>query len=114
MSKKSKKKYKLKHKKVILITCLCLIILIVGMAYIVNKTYEENITKTLNNNYNQYIITNKKAYLYDQKHKKIGTISSNYYLELVKIRNLTAKNKYLQIKGTPYYLSYKDIKEVLL
>ena len=111
MSKKSKKKYKLKHKKVILITCLCLIILIVGMAYIVNKTYEENITKTLNNNYNQYIITNKKAYLYDQKHKKIGTISSNYYLELVKIRNLTAKNKYLQIKGTPYYLSYKDIKK---
>ncbi|MBQ6498089.1 MAG: polysaccharide deacetylase family protein [Bacilli bacterium] len=111
MSKKSKKKYKLKHKKVILITCLCLIILIAGMAYFVNKTYEDNILKTLKANYNQYIITNKKSNLYNKNYKKIGTISSGYYLELTKISNLTSKNKYLQIKDTPYYLSYKDIKK---
>ena len=111
MSMKSKKKYKLKHKKVILITCICLIILIIGMAYFVNKTYEDSILKTLKANYNQYIITNKKANLYNEKHKRIGTISSGYYLELTKISNLTPKNKYLQIKDTPYYLSYRDIKK---
>ena len=61
------------------------------------KTYEDNILKTLKANYNQYIITNKKSNLYNKNYKKIGTISSGYYLELTKISNLTSKNKYLLI-----------------
>lgn len=107
----SKKKYKLKHKKSILICIILLIILAIGGFFIYKKLSNDKAIKTLKANYNQYIITNKKANLYDKKHNKIGTISSGYYLELTKISNLTLKNKYLQINNTPYYLSYKDIKK---
>lgn len=61
--------------------------------------------------YNQYVITTKKTNLYDKNKKKIGTISKDFPLELKKINTDNIKSKYLQIKDTPYYISFLDLKK---
>ena len=108
MSKK--KKYKLKKKKFIIIFLILLLLVggasIFGYSLLMKNTLEE-----IKSKYNEYVLTTHKAKLYNKHNKEVGTISSNYYLELTKIRNLTIKNKHLQIKNTPYYISYKDIKK---
>ena len=105
-----KKKYKLKKKKFIIIFLILLLLVggasIFGYSLLMKNTLEE-----IKSKYNEYVLTTHKAKLYNKHNKEVGTISSNYYLELTKIRNLTIKNKHLQIKNTPYYISYKDIKK---
>lgn len=108
MSKK--KKYKLKKKNIFVII-LCIIVVICGISIFIYNSYSSNVLKRIKNNYNEYILTTHKAKLYNKHKKQVGTISSNYYLELDKIRNITSKNKYLKIKDTSYYISYKDIKK---
>ena len=107
----SKRNYKIKPKKATYVVSLCLLISIAVVVFIGYKMYSNNSLKQLKTNYSQYIITTKKTKLYDKNNKIIGSITSNYYLELVKINNLTLKNKHLQIKNTNYYISYKDIKK---
>lgn len=105
-----KKKYKLKKKKFIIIF-LILLLLIGGASIFGYSLLMKNTLKEIKTKYNEYVLTTHKAKLYNKHNKEVGTISSNYYLELTKIRNLTIKNKHLQIKNTPYYISYKDIKK---
>ena len=105
-----KKKYKLKRKR-ITIVLLCTILLLGGLSIFIYNYYSSNILKEIKKNYNEYIITTKKTNLYNKHKKQVGTISSDYYLELDKISNITIKNKYLKIKNSPYYISYKNIKK---
>ena len=105
------KKRKVKPKKLTYIVSLCLLLSIALVAYFGYKLYKENSLEQLKSNYNQYIITTKKTKLYNKNGKAIGSITNNYYLELVKLNNLTLKNKHFQIKDTSYYISYKDIKK---
>ena len=105
-----KKKYKLKKKKFIIIF-LILLLLVGGASIFGYSLLMKNTLKEIKTKYNEYVLTTHKAKLYNKHNKEVGTISSNYYLELTKIRNLTIKNKHLQIKNTPYYISYKDIKK---
>lgn len=105
-----KKKYKLKRKR-ITIVLLCTILLLGGLSIFIYNYYSSNILKEIKKNYNEYILTTKKTNLYNKHKKQVGTISSDYYLELDKISNITIKNKYLKIKNSPYYISYKNIKK---
>ena len=106
-----KKKYKLKHKKTTILVLLIIFSLGIGVSFLAHFLYTNETLKMIKQNYNEYVLTTKNTKLYDKNNKQIGTISSNYYLELDKIRKLTVKNKYLKIKNTDYYVSYKNIKK---
>ena len=106
---KTKKRIKLKKKWLPL---LLLPIIVIGiLSFFLIKNYKENTLKQLKKNYNQYVITTSKAKLYDENHKEVGTLPKKYYLELEEIKNLSYKNRYLKIKDSTYYVSYKDIKK---
>ena len=109
-TKKNKKKYKIKNKKIFFLLLLLLII-IGSLSFLGYNLYLDNTLKTLKANYNKYVITTKNTHLYNNKHKKIGTISSNYSLELNQVNDLTIKNKYLKIKDSSYYIYFRDIKK---
>lgn len=106
-----KKKYRVKKNKATLLSLVVILILILGLSFLIYNVYNDKTLKEIKTNYNQYIITNKNAKLYNKNHKIIGSIKKNYYLELNKVKNITIKNKYLKIKNTDYYISYKDIKK---
>ncbi len=86
-------------KKKIIILLLGLVIIITS--FLVFKTLK------IKNSYNEYVLTNKKTNIYN-KETIIGTIDENIYLELEQEK---LNNKYYKIKGTDYYIYYKDIKK---
>ena len=102
-----KKRRKLK-KKVYISMLICLIgILGTGILYIFLDNRNNNLIKK---KYDSYVITVREATLYNQKKKKIGTISKDYVLELEKNTIHSLKNIYFQIKNTNYYINCQDIK----
>ena len=102
-----KKRRKLK-KKVYISMLICLIgILGTGILYIFLDNRNNNLIKK---KYHSYVITLKEATLYNQKKKKVGTISKDYVLELEKNTIHSLKNIYFQIKNTNYYINCQDIK----
>ncbi len=111
MEKNEKKKKKIKLKKSwIIVGIILLIVLFVGLFFLI-KTTKETTLKTMKKNYNTYVITNKKAFLYNSKRKKIGTIEKNNFLELEKIEIKNTSQKYFKIKNSDYYILYKDVKK---
>ena len=58
-----------------------------------------------------YGLTNKKIEIYDEEKNVVGTIQKNYslYLTKSKLRNM---RQYYQIKNTPFYVYYKDVKQI--
>lgn len=106
-----RRRRKLKVK--VFIPLILLFVILVGvLSFVLITTNNKNTLKGIKNNYGQFVKTTKTALLYDKHHKKIGSIIKDYELELVKIKKLSNKNKYINIKDTDLYISYKDIKKI--
>ena len=109
MKKRVKRKIKIK----IFIPIIIIFIILVGvLSFVLISINNKNSLKVIKKNYNQYVKTTKNTTLYDKHHKKIGSISKDYELELVKIKNLSNKNKYINIKDTDLYIYYNDITKI--
>ncbi len=99
-------------KKILLIPIIIIIVVAVGIGgYYLNKTYTKNTVKKIKNVFSPNVVTIKDARLYDKNKKVVGTIVKDYKLELEDIRGITIKDTHLRIKGTSYYIHYKDIKK---
>ena len=109
--KKKKKKVKVKHKKIFIPIFLILVILLSIGGYFGYQKLEKTTITTIKKNYSEYVITTKKAKLYNKNNKVIGTISKDYILNLDTIKKVSLKNTHLKIKDTNYYIYYKDIKK---
>ena len=107
--KKKKKKIKFKGKKIVLF--IIAFFLVIGAFSGGFVLYQKNALKTLKKNYSTVVVTTKKTRLFDKNKKDIGSIQKNITLNLKKVSNLSLKNKLLNIEGTSYYVSYKDIKK---
>lgn len=101
-------KFRIKKLGLILII---FVILLCSSTFFIFKSISSKNFKLLKNNYGKYVITDDDALLYNNKKKVAGSISDNLKLELVDIKKLTKKDKYLKIKDTNYYVYYKDIKK---
>jgi peptidoglycan/xylan/chitin deacetylase (PgdA/CDA1 family) len=86
-----------------------LIIMIITFLIMILIYYNLQTLNNIRNTYNIYVKTIKTTYLYDNNENKIGKIAKNITLEL---NNKIKKYKYFQIKNTPYYIYYEDIKKV--
>ena len=107
------KKKKVRFKKNGFLLCIILIVLlfVLGIGgFFGYKAYEKSTIKKIKNTYTTYVITSKNTKLYNKKHKAVGTIQKGYELTLEEVKVKSLKNKYLQIKNSDYYISYKDIK----
>lgn len=108
---------KLDKKHIIIIVAITAIVLIVtgtvlGVKYHKEKLAREKkeLIKEIKNSYNKYVALNKNAKLYDKKNQVKGTIKKDTDVEIEKNKN--KENKYFKIKGTNYYLFYKDVKKI--
>ncbi len=110
MGKKTKKKYKIKHKTFGIISLIVLLLIGVTSYSLYHYISEEKTLKDFHKNFSPYITTTKKVDLYNEKKEKIGTISKNLPLELEENSN-THQSKFLKIKNTNYYITYKNIKK---
>ncbi len=99
-------------KKVIIPVIILFILLVCGLSFILITTNNKNTLKGIKKNYGEFVKTTKTASLYDKNHKKIGSIKKDYELELVKIKKLSNKNKFINIKDTDLFVSYKDITKI--
>lgn len=100
MKKRKEKKYKIKFK---LLAIIPFIILVVGFAILNNYNNQLKIKS----HYNKYVKVIKNTKLYNKNLKEIGTISKNFSLEL----SSNKSTNYFNIKNTPYYIYYKDVKK---
>ena len=100
MKKRKEKKYKIKFK---LLAIIPFIILVVGFAILNNYNNQLKIKS----HYNKYVKVIKNTKLYNKNLKEIGTISKNFSLEL----SSNKSTNYFNIKNTPYYIYYEDVKK---
>ena len=106
MEKNEKQVLKLKKTGLwIIISFIVLIIIGVILGIEVSKKNNYNETQK---RFTPYVVTTKKATLYNKKKKKLGTIEKNITLEITQSNN---KKGLFQIKNTEYYVSYKDVKK---
>ena len=106
-----RRRRKLKVK--VFIPLILLFVILVGvLSFVLITTNNKNTLKTIKKNYGEFVKTTKTASLYDKNHKKIGSIKKDYELELVKIKKLSNKNKFINIKDTDLFVSYKDITKI--
>ena len=98
--------------KVIIPLVLLFLVFVAVISFVIISANNKNALKEIKNNYNQYVKTTKTTALYDKHNKKIGSIKKEYELELVNIKELSIKNKYINIKGTDLYIYYKDIAKI--
>lgn len=95
---------------VILLTAICIICFLI---FDVNKKTVDTRNDDIKNHYNQYVITNKEAKMYelkDNNYKEVGLISKNIELELLDI-TIDENTKYFQINSDElnYYIYYEDV-----
>lgn len=95
---------------VILLTAICIICFLI---FDVNKKTVDTRNDNIKNHYNQYVITNKEAKMYelkDNNYKEVGLISKNIELELLDI-TIDENTKYFQINSNElnYYIYYEDV-----
>ena len=108
---KTKKKVRIKNKKIFIPIILVLVILLTIAGYFGYQAMKKNTLKGIKTNYNEYVVTKKTTKLYNKNKKMVGTIAKDYELELEKIKKPSLKNTHLKIKDTDYYVYYKDIKK---
>ena len=110
--KKEKKKKKIKvKKKGLLIGIMVFLLVLIGGSIIGYHFFEKETVSSIQKKYNEKVITTKNTKLYNKKGKEIGSITKDYALDLEKVKITSLKNRYLQIKDSDYYVSYKDIKK---
>ncbi len=107
---KKKKKIKIKGKKLLLL--IFGIIVLIGCCVGGFILYQNSVLKTIKKNYSTFVVTTKETKLYNKNKKNIGSIQKNMNLNLKKVSNLSLKNRFFNIDGTSYYVSYKDIKKM--
>ena len=116
--------------KKIKILLLVFIIVIIGVAGVFGYNYytkqkeeklaleqkekEEKLLKQIENNYGEFVKTNKEAKIYvlDKEYKESGVISKDAILSLDK-QELTFETKYFKITNLDqeYYISYEDVSK---
>lgn len=109
-------------KKKIGIACsVIFLIVILGISFLVYKNIQEKriesenkkIVEDIKNNYNKYVVTTKKTYLYDKNNKKIGKVGKSVKIELKDKKINDVDDKYFEIKELDgNYIYYKDIKPI--
>lgn len=102
-------KTKRKLKKKVWIPIIICLLGIVGLGAFYKILYDKKMS-TIQKHYASYVITTKKANLYNKKKQIIGTITKDYTLELENYEK-SLKKQYFQIKDTNYYIYYEDVKE---
>ena len=105
MSEKPKKKRK---KKKIIIISIFILLFFVLLFFIDNNRRISTIKK----HYNSYVITTQKIDLYNEKKKKVGTISKGYPLELEKLETTLIGKQYFQLKDSNYFIEYDGVKKL--
>ena len=103
-------------KLIIIISIAFMSILLLKFCICPNVNVEKNDSFNLNDikkHYNQYVITNKSANIYDlndDKYEVVGSISKDIELELVEI-NIDKNTKYFKINSDElnYYIFYEDV-----
>ena len=111
------KQRKRKNKKVLVIL-LIVTFIIAGMLGIFaysqnqNRIIAEKI-KEINNHYNNIVITNKEAVLYDSNKKEIGKIGDGIELTLKELE-VTKDTEYFEIVNLDeeYYIKYQDVEKL--
>ncbi len=103
---KQKKKLKIKKKRVWIILFLFLIVICLGIGF---PFYQKEKQKQIKKNYSSYVITTKKAILYNQKNQVVGSLSKNVTLPLKKVTDFS-KSRF-PIQDSKYYISYRDVKK---
>lgn len=69
---------------------------------------KENYYKTINDNYNEYVVTNSEQSLYDKDGNTVGKVSENMYLHLESLPN-DNKTEYFKLKNMDMYIKYTNI-----
>lgn len=109
--KTKKKKIRLK-KKAIMIPVILLLVIILGVGgYFGYKSYKKSTVAGIKKVYSENVIIKQNAKLYDKNHKEVGTILKGFELDLESLKKFTFENRFLKIKDSDYYVSYKDIKK---
>ena len=106
---KIKKKFKMK-KKVILIPIICVValLLIGGIGYFIYNQQEINKIKSY---YHEQSITVRNTHFWNKNKEIVADVNKGIPLTLEKTKIKSKKDQYFKIKGTDFYIYYKDIKE---
>lgn len=106
-----------KINKKILVILLLIILVIAGISGFViysqnQKIVTANKIKEIKNHYNNIVITNKEAVLYDSDKKEIGKIGNGIELTLGELE-ITKYTKYFEITNLDegYYIKYQDVEK---
>ncbi len=113
-------------KKLLIIVPMFIILIIgivIGVITINEKNKEEKLAqeketllKTINSNYNEFVITTKETKLYEKfndEYLEVGTIGKDVELILEKEDEITVDTKYFSIKElVNMYVSYEDVKPI--
>jgi len=71
--------------------------------------YEEKL-KRIEDNYNQYMLTNDDTFIYNDKYEEIGKVSKNVYLKLDSLNDYY-KDGYYKLKNYDYYIKYDSLNK---
>lgn len=102
MKKKEVKKKKRQgiNKKIVIALVILIPILVIGITIFLVNSYNKKLIADIKSHYNKYIITNKKAVLFNSNHKEVGKIAKGLQLEIKHPKE--EKDKYFKIKNTNY------------
>ena len=112
-----KKKKKKRLRSLIIVSIIILFVLSITIIYFLNKQKQEedkikqenNLITEITSHYNNFVITNKEAILYNEKEEEIGKISNNIELTLEET-TIDKNTKYFKIKGLEnHYIKYQDV-----
>ena len=102
-----------KNKKIKIIILISSIILISAISigiYIKKEQDYKNLMAEIKSHYNLDIVVIKDTFLYDKNKKEIGRVEKGLKFRLKKEKIEDTSKTYFKIKGTNYYLFYKDVK----
>ncbi|MDY5996221.1 MAG: polysaccharide deacetylase family protein [Bacilli bacterium] len=112
MKKRNKKNY-----KNLLIVVILLLPVIIATMIIFNLKNKDSVvsikdvTKEINEHYNEFVKTNKETFLYNDK-EEVGKIGNNVELTLNDIQ-INKDTKYFPIKNLEgYYIKYQDVDKI--
>lgn len=112
-----KKRNKKNNKNLLIVLIVLLLVIIVTMIIFNLKNKDsiisiKDITKEINEHYNEFVKTNKETTLYNDKEEEIGKIGKDVELTLNNI-NIDKDTKYFSIKDIEgYYIKYTDVDKI--
>ena len=70
-----------------------------------------NTVKSINNSYNEFVVTNKDTNIYNVDKEIIGSIDEGFYLELDSFKAKSKTDQYFKLKDSDYYIYYSDVSK---